>query len=330
MALTVVVRTGTTDGPRLSFDAPRVVIGRGEGCELRLPDPSVSHRHASLRQRGPDWVLVDEGSTNGTWLGSVRLAPQAPRVIQHGQLVRVGRIWLELRLEHALVGPKSAEETRELALALVAEALAGAGEAHAPSVRVDSGPDAGRSLVLTRRQHPYVIGRGSDAALRLEEPDASRHHCELQWRAGQLWVRDLGSKNGTRLGERRLEGGSPQPWAAALPLHIGQDQLSFDDPVARALTELEHAVDEAVSFDEVPPPPDHPPAPSPAPQGDAPPPGAEERPVRSARAPERPSRAPLPSARRRGWTLTDTLVALLALAVLSLSVLGIFWLFRVD
>ena len=75
MALTVVVRSGDHPTPlKISLDAPRIVIGRGDGCEIRLPDPSVSHRHASIRQRGSDYVVVDEGSTNGTFVGPVRLS----------------------------------------------------------------------------------------------------------------------------------------------------------------------------------------------------------------------------------------------------------------
>ena len=59
MALRVLLRDGGPAGsseaaPELSlaFDTPRLVIGRGDGCDVRLPDPSVSHRHASIRQRG--------------------------------------------------------------------------------------------------------------------------------------------------------------------------------------------------------------------------------------------------------------------------------------
>src|SRR5437667_9890609 len=100
MALTIVVRSAEgKSAPRITFDAPRIVIGRGDGCEVRLPDPSVSHRHASIRQRGSDYVVVDEGSTNGTFVGPVRLSPQAPRVVRSGELVRIGRIWLELTVE---------------------------------------------------------------------------------------------------------------------------------------------------------------------------------------------------------------------------------------
>jgi pSer/pThr/pTyr-binding forkhead associated (FHA) protein len=103
MALKVLIRSGDLATPAsITFDAPRIVIGRGEGSEVRLPDPSVSHRHASIRQRGSDYVVVDEGSTNGTFVGGVRLSPQAPRVVRHGELVRVGRVWLGLNIEPAL------------------------------------------------------------------------------------------------------------------------------------------------------------------------------------------------------------------------------------
>ncbi len=66
-----------SDEVSLVFDMPRIFIGRGEGADLRLPDPSVSARHASLRQRGSDVVIIDEGSTNGTALDSVLLSPQS-------------------------------------------------------------------------------------------------------------------------------------------------------------------------------------------------------------------------------------------------------------
>src|SRR6187551_2095078 len=100
MALTVVVRSGDHPTPlKISLDAPRIVIGRGDGCEVRLPDASVSHRHASIRQRGADYIVLDEGSTNGTFVGPVRLSPQAPRVLINGDLIRIGRVWLEIVIE---------------------------------------------------------------------------------------------------------------------------------------------------------------------------------------------------------------------------------------
>src|SRR6188508_854174 len=119
MALTVVVRSGEGEpAPRITFDAPRIVIGRGDGRALRLPDPSVSHRHASIRQRGTDYIVLDEGSTNGTFVGPVRLSPQAPRVLVNGDLVRIGRVWLEIVIEQVPPTQNAPMATREMALAL--------------------------------------------------------------------------------------------------------------------------------------------------------------------------------------------------------------------
>jgi len=84
MPVTVVVRSasgGTT--PSLTFDGSRIVIGRSDGSDVRLPDPSVSQRHASIRAQGAEYALIDEGSTNGTWVGGVKLGPRTPRTLPH-------------------------------------------------------------------------------------------------------------------------------------------------------------------------------------------------------------------------------------------------------
>src|SRR5262249_2835020 len=109
MPVTVVVRSGNAgrqdhapDSLSITFDAAVVVSGGGESSEVRLPDPSVSHRHATIRQRGSDYILVDEGSTNGTFMGGVKLGAHAPRILRHKDLARVGRVWLEFRFDAAL------------------------------------------------------------------------------------------------------------------------------------------------------------------------------------------------------------------------------------
>ena len=147
MAVTIVVLSGSASGaPELSLtlDAPRLVIGRGEGCEVRLPDASVSHRHASLRQRGGEYMLFDEGSLNGTFLGPVRLPPQTPRAVRSGERLRVGRVWLEVRLEHAIVKGSTAVAARDLALALVARGMAAQGIEGSPAealAEIEQSPD---------------------------------------------------------------------------------------------------------------------------------------------------------------------------------------------
>src|SRR5687767_3940796 len=56
--------------------------------------------------------------------------------------------------------------------------------------------DAGAKLVL---------GRGDDADVVVDDTRASRRHVELSLRDGRLYVKDLGSRNGTRVGTAVLK-----------------------------------------------------------------------------------------------------------------------------
>lgn len=323
MALTVVIRSGEGPTPAtITFDAPRVVIGRGEGCEVRLPDPSVSHRHASVRQRGTDYVLIDEGSSNGTFVGPVRLSAQAPRVIRHQELVRVGRIWLELRVEQAVPTANPQATTREIALGLVSAALAAQGEDVSAKVRVETGPDAGRELAMADVERTYVIGRAPNADLTLSDDDASRRHVELARRGQHVCVRDLGSKNGTRLGDKRLEPNKDTPWLPSTRLVIGATELTLSDPLLSALRDLEASADEPMRADESVDPPRGIDASELEPMPEPAQPTADEAPAPRRKQHEAPSREP------KSVAMADVVVGVLALLVLALSLLGLSWVLR--
>lgn len=51
---------------------------------------------------------------------------------------------------------------------------------------------------------PLVIGRAQDAQLVLADPEVSRRHARLETQNGTVFLRDLGSSNGTFLNGRRL------------------------------------------------------------------------------------------------------------------------------
>lgn len=323
MSLTVVVRTGDAASlPSITFDAPRIVIGRGNGCEVLLPDPSISHRHASIRQRGTDYIIVDEGSTNGTFVGPVRLSPHAPRVVRSGDLVRVGRIWLELRVEQVPPSANPQQSTKEMALALIAGALAANGEPAAPRVRVVEGPDSGRELELAELGRAYVLGRGPRVELMLDDPDASRRHVEVLRKGAQLFVRDLASKNGSKLSDQPLVVNELTVWPKAAVLELGQNRMRCDDPVAEALGELEKTPDEKLRDDDVIE------APRDAKLGAGETAHSTEPPAKPAPVVAVPKKTRTARRFRSGWTGTDLAVAILALCVLLISMLGLFWLLR--
>ena len=65
------------------------VVGREPGSEVYINDGSVSRRHARIERRGAAYFVVDEGSANGTFLDSQRVADA---LLRPGQEVRFGAV----------------------------------------------------------------------------------------------------------------------------------------------------------------------------------------------------------------------------------------------
>lgn len=91
----VVVVSGSNAGSTAPLSAAPIVIGRGGDAQIVLDDDYVSTRHARIAVSGDQWFVEDLGSTNGTYIGSVRITQ--PTAISLGTQVRIGKTILELR-----------------------------------------------------------------------------------------------------------------------------------------------------------------------------------------------------------------------------------------
>jgi len=225
-------------------------IGRDAKSHVQLPDPSVSLLHARLAPvPGGGYVLIDENSTNGTFLNALRVLPDTAKPLSDGDRVQLGRALLRVRFrEPSASAPQPVFSTQDLALALVQGALIQSGSAIAPRLSVVAGPDRGRELVL-REERGYVLGRDHDVDLALRDEDVSRRHTSVVRRGSRLWVIDLGSKNGTRLDSRPLRPNVAEAWVDTALLELGKTQLMIEDPVSSALRNLEQAPDERLGSD---------------------------------------------------------------------------------
>lgn len=243
--LVVVVESPTAVAPfELAFEADEhISIGRDPKSRVQLPDASVSLRHALIRPSASGYVVVDENSTNGTYLNASRLVPGVSKPLADGDRIQIGRAWLGVRFRASTAAPKAAFSTQDIALAMVQGTLIQTGSMVEPRVSVVRGPDRGLELIL-REERSYVLGRDEDADLRLSDEDASRRHTRVVRRGSRLWVIDLGSKNGTWLDGRRLRPNVAEVWTDMLTLELGRNQLGIDDPVSSALRSLELAPDE--------------------------------------------------------------------------------------
>lgn len=79
--------TRKRDRARIAVGAPRFSIGREAGCDLVVPESTVSRLHAEIRYQGGKYVLHDL-STNGAKVNGKRAA--RTQVLSPGDVITIG------------------------------------------------------------------------------------------------------------------------------------------------------------------------------------------------------------------------------------------------
>jgi len=75
-------------GKRFVLDASPTRIGRGTDNHIVLDSDSVSRRHAHFDSRGKQWIVADDGSTNGTYCNDEQVLREI--VVHNGDRVKIG------------------------------------------------------------------------------------------------------------------------------------------------------------------------------------------------------------------------------------------------
>ncbi|HWB35596.1 MAG TPA: FHA domain-containing protein [Rugosimonospora sp.] len=88
---------------------------------------------------------------------------------------------------------------------------------------VTAGALAGTRITLG--EHPITIGRAEDSTLVITDDYASARHARIVPQAGQWLLEDLGSTNGTYLGNAKVTGPTPVP--LGVPIRIGRTALEL-------------------------------------------------------------------------------------------------------
>ncbi len=184
--------------------APSLSIGYSEQNDVVVPNAVVSGRHARIYLDGDRFVLEDQGSTNGTWLGGARVQLAE---IDVGQVINLGSY--QLVFDDALADRLRARATSPQAMADAA--------ATAPV----------RSL---------TVGRDPSNDVTLAAPMVSSRHAliEVLSSGRDFVVTDLHSTNGTYLNSRENRVVSPTTAGIDDILYFG----SYRFPLSRLDTVL--------------------------------------------------------------------------------------------
>ncbi len=92
---------------------------------------------------------------------------------------------------------------------------------------VEVGREVGRVFVV-RLGQTFVIGRGADVAITIDDDRVSRRHASVELRPEGLFVTDLGSRNGSFMLGRQLQPDEPVLSAPGDVLELGGHRLRLD------------------------------------------------------------------------------------------------------
>ncbi|HKP89225.1 MAG TPA: FHA domain-containing protein [Thermoleophilaceae bacterium] len=165
-------------------------LGRDPTVDVHLPDPRISWRHAVIAAVDGGFHVRDLGSKNGTSVDGVPV-DEAGVHLRAPAEISLGGVVVSVRVDQASGKPPSR-------------------------------PDGDHAL-----HRPLSIGRAPDNDIVLDEPNVSRYHAKVL-PGSPPTVRDLGSRNGTRVGDRHVREAPLEPGTA---IGIGPFQLVYDGRV---------------------------------------------------------------------------------------------------
>ncbi|MFN8530905.1 MAG: FHA domain-containing protein [Anaerolineae bacterium] len=69
----LIIQTDKVSEPQKTLMQDSVILGRGEDCDIVLPERAVSRQHIRIFKEGEDWLVQDLDSKNGTWVNGHKL-----------------------------------------------------------------------------------------------------------------------------------------------------------------------------------------------------------------------------------------------------------------
>jgi pSer/pThr/pTyr-binding forkhead associated (FHA) protein len=184
-----------------------VSIGRHDSNVVTLPGRGVSRQHAQILKEGDDFFLIDMESGNGTFLNGNRIKATEKHLLRNKDNIAIDTFELKFYTTDELLEKSYNEEITEsdiLEVKLLKKVIGALDKETVPSLEVLNGTAEGTKVHLSDDMQELVIGRDPDADVSINEYVISRKHAKIIKRWGGIAIRDLESKNGTFVNNRRV------------------------------------------------------------------------------------------------------------------------------
>lgn len=88
----LIVIHGSNLGHKINLDKDEIIIGRGETADIRVDENNVSRKHSKIFMHEGNYIIEDQGSTNGTFINTKR---KERTILQDQDLILIGNTILK-------------------------------------------------------------------------------------------------------------------------------------------------------------------------------------------------------------------------------------------
>jgi pSer/pThr/pTyr-binding forkhead associated (FHA) protein len=233
-----------------------VTLGRLDNNVVQLCSKGVSRHHAKIISDAEDFFIIDLGSGNGTVVNGITITPQEKSLLQFGDIITIDKYDIRFQTDNDPIETGYNEEITEsdiLEVKLLKKVLTALDKDMVPSLEVLNGSAEGKKVFLTDEVPEIVVGRDPECEFPINEYVISRRHAKVIKRWGGIAIRDLESKNGSFVNNRRVV---EEYLHDGDRIALGTIVLMFRNPQEINLAQLDEArpknVPAAVSPDEIP------------------------------------------------------------------------------
>ena len=183
-----------------------ISIGRSSENSIVLSSSAVSRQHAQVLVHGNNAFLIDLGSGNGTELNGHLVKSNEKHLLKNGDIISLENYDIRFASSETGLFPNEEEITESdvLEVKLLKKVLAALDKETAPSFEVLNGIEEGKKVYLSDDVTELIIGRDPECSFPVREHVISRRHSKIMKKCGGITIRDLESKNGTFVNNRRI------------------------------------------------------------------------------------------------------------------------------
>ena len=132
----ILISGGSRNGVSIPILKPNMSVGRDQDADIVIDDSTVSRKHAEIVRAGDDFVLLDLGSKNGSYVNEVKVG-RIGQSLKDSDEIRFGTGHMALIFHHNIFSGTEVREPRVTeSVTLCAEQL----DQEAPADEVLSGP----------------------------------------------------------------------------------------------------------------------------------------------------------------------------------------------